>query len=326
MAQELVRIEPTGIRSRAGITLPALYAPDPSTAKRVLEFFTANIRNQNTRKAYAKASSDFALWCEAKGLHRLRDVQPVHVAAYIEHQHARIAATSDKLQLAAIRMLFDWLVVGQVVPANPASPVRGPKHVVRKGKTPVLSAEETRHLLASIDVRTTVGLRDRALIALLTYTFARVGAAVKMRVADVYTQGRRTWARLHEKGGKRHEMPCHHNLEAYLEAYITGAQLAGDPKGWLFRTTTGQSGILTQRPMTQADVYRMIRRRAGDAGIKTTIGCHTFRATGITEYLRNGGKLEVAQQMANHESARTTGLYDRRNDQVSLDEVERILI
>jgi integrase len=78
--------------------------------------------------------------------------------------------------------------------------------------------------------------------------------------------------------------------------------------------------------MSQADVYRMIRRRAADAGIKTKIGCHTFRATGITEYLRNGGKLEIAQQMANHESARTTGLYDRQNDQVSLDEVERILI
>ena len=84
--------------------------------------------------------------------------------------------------------------------------------------------------------------------------------------------------------------------------------------------------VSAECPMGQADVYRMIRRRALDAGIETKIGCHSFRATGITEYLRNGGKLEVAQQMANHESARTTGLYDRRNDQVSLDEVERILI
>lgn len=121
-------------------------------------------------------------------------------------------------------------------------------------------------------------------------------------------------------------MPCHHKLESFLEEYIAAAGIADDPKGWLFRTTEGQSGTLTDRPMNQTDVYRMIRRRADDAGIKTKIGCHTFRATGITEYLRNGGKLEVAQQMANHESARTTGLYDRRDDQVSLDEVERILI
>ena len=102
--------------------------------------------------------------------------------------------------------------------------------------------------------------------------------------------------------------------------------LAGDPKGFLFCTTEGQSGYLTARPMSRTDVYRMIKRRAEDAGIKTKIGCHTFRATGITEYLRNGGKLEIAQQMANHESARTTGLYDRRDDQLTLDEVERILI
>ena len=149
---------------------------------------------------------------------------------------------------------------------------------------------------------------------------------VQMRVEDVYAQARRTWTRLHEKGGKRHEMPCHHNLEIYLEAYIAAAEIAGDQKGYLFRTTEGQSGTLTERPMSRTEVYRMIKRRAEDAGIKTKIRCHTFRATGITEYLRNGGKLEVAQQMANHESARTTGLYDRRDDLLTLDEVERILI
>src|SRR5665811_138246 len=139
-----------------------------------------------------------------------------------------------------------------------------------------------------------------------------------IRDRDVYTQGRRTWVRLHEKGGKRHEMPCHHNLDAWLEAYIDGAGLSIEPKAWLFRTSLGRSGQLSARPMSQADVYRMIQRRADAAGIRTKICCHTFRATGITEYLRNGGKLEIAQQMANHESARTTGLYDRRNDQVSL--------
>ena len=210
---------------------------------------------------------------------------------------------------------------------NPAAAVRGPKHSVKKGKTPVLAADEARALLDSIDTSSVVGLRDRALIALITYTFARVGAAAgKMRVEDVYVQGRRTWVRLHGKGGKRHEMPCHHKLEEYLAAYIEAAGIKTDPKGYLFRTTEGQSGHLTGRPMSQADLYRMIGRRAADADIRTKISCHTFRATGITEYLRNGGKLEVAQQMANHESARTTGLYDRRNDQVSLDEVERILI
>ncbi len=306
--------------------LPALFAPDANTAERVLEFFAARIRNANTRKAYMRAAGDFAAWCEDRGVRELARVRPLHVAAYVEGLGQKIAAPSVKLRLAALRMLFDHLVVSQVVPVNPASSVKGPKHVVKKGKTPVLSAEEARALLDAIDTSSPVGLRDRALVALMTYTFARVGAVIKMRVEDVFVQGRRTWVRLHEKGGKRHEMPCHHNLEDYLEAYIKGAGIAADPKGYLFRTARGRTNELSGKPLSQADAYRMIGRRAGDAGIRTKICCHSFRATGITEYLRNGGKLEVAQQMANHESARTTGLYDRRNDQVSLDEVERILI
>jgi site-specific recombinase XerD len=320
MSQEIVTV---GAKTTA---LPAFFAPNAAAAKRTVEFFTANIRNSNTRRAYAATAREFAAWCESRGIGALRDVQPVHVAAYIEGHQLRLSAPSIKQRLAALRVLFDWLVVGQVMPTNPASVVRGPKHSTKKGKTPVLAAAEARALLDAIDTTSLIGLRDRALIALMVYTFGRVGAVQKMRVEDVYVQVRRTWVRLHEKGGKEHEMPCHHTLEDYLHAYIDGAQLGGTPKGYLFRTSLNRSGKLSERPMTQSDVYRMIGRRAGAAGVATKIGCHSFRATGITEYLRNGGKLEVAQQMANHESARTTGLYDRRHDQVSLDEVERILI
>jgi site-specific recombinase XerD len=307
----------------ASSQVPALYAPDAPAAKRAFEFFAVNIRNPNTRKAYARAASDFATWCELRGITDVRQVQPVHVAAYIEE--LQIAAPSVKQRLAALRMLFDWLVIGQVMPMNPASSVRGPRHSVKKGKTPVLSADEARALLDAIDTSTAIGLRDRALIGLMIYTFARVGAAIKMRVEDVYIQNRRTWVRLHEKGGKQHEMPCHHNLESWLHEYIDGAQL-DSAKGYLFRSAAGRTGTLSETPMSQADVFRMVGRRAKAAGIRTRIGCHTFRATGITEYLRNGGRLELAQQMANHESARTTGLYDRRTEQVNLDEVERIVI
>ena len=307
------------------VSLPASFTPTPAAAKRTLEFFTANIRNPNTRKAYALAIGEFATWSDAHGLHDLGTIEPVHIAAYIEQLQARLAAPSVKLQLAALRVLFDWLVVGQILPFNPASSVRGPRHTVRQGKTPVLAAEEARALLDAIDVSTLMGLRDRALIGLMVYTFARVGAAIGMRIEDVYVQGRRTWVRLQEKGGKQHEMPCHHNLDEYLNAYLEALQ-STDRRAFLFRSVVGRTGTLAITPMGQADVYRMIGRRALNADVQTRIGCHSFRATGITEYLRNGGKLEVAQQMANHESARTTGLYDRRQDQVSLDEVERILI
>ena len=229
-----------------------------------------------------------------------------------------------KQHLAAIRRLFDWLVVGQIVAVNPASPVQGPTHSVKKGKTSALSAEEARTLLNSIDTSSDVGLRDRALIALMIYTFARIGAALQMRVEDVYVEKRRTWVRLHEKGGKEHKMPCHHSLEAHLHTYMDAARFGNKPSAFLFPTAHWRTGELSGRPMTQADAYRMVQRRAAKAGILTKIGNHSFRATGITEYLRNGGKLEIAQQMANHESARTTGLYDRRSDDLTLDEIEKI--
>ena len=305
--------------------LPPLFTPTPDATKRFVEFFTAHIRNPNTRKAYTWAVAEFATWCERHGLLSLNAIEPIHVATYIESLQGRLAATSIKQHLAAIRMLFDWLVVGQVIPTNPASSVRGPKYSTKKGKTPVLTADEARTLLDSIDVSTIDGLRDRALIGLMVYTFARIGAALTMQVEDVYIQGRRTWVRLHEKGGKLHAMPCHHNLDEYLHAYIKTAPLT-EGKSLLFRTMRGRTGQLSDQPMTQTDAYRMVRCRAKAVGIRTKIGNHSFRATGITEYLRNGGKLEIAQQMANHESSRTTGLYDRRTDQVSLDEVERIVI
>jgi site-specific recombinase XerD len=248
------------------------------------------------------------------------------VAAWIEAQARELAAPSVNQRLAAVRHLFDWLVTGQVVPVNPAASVRGPAHSVRTGKTPVLDPAEARRLLDGIDATTPVGLRDRALIGLMVYSFARVGAALGMRVEDVFTQNRRLWVRLREKGGKAHAMPCHHNLEAYLHAYLDGTGIADDPKGPLFRTVGRGTGRLTRTPLPRANAHAMVRRRAGAAGIETRIGNHSFRATGITAYLRNGGTLERAAAMANHASTRTTQLYDRRRDAVTLDEVERVVI
>src|SRR3954452_19047006 len=201
----------------------AIAAAGASAQKRFVEFFTANIRNRNTRLAYARAVANFFAWCEQAGLARLEAVQPVHVAAYIEQLSLTRSAPSVKQHLAAVRMLYDWLGVGQIVPSNPASVVRGPKHVVKRGKTPILSPEEARQLFESIPTDTLVGLRDRALLAVLIYSFARISAALSMRVEDYFPQGRRWWLRLHEKGGKYHEMPVHHTLEEYLDSYIRAA-------------------------------------------------------------------------------------------------------
>jgi site-specific recombinase XerD len=312
---------------QAANVVPAIIAAlGDQAAWRYVEFFTANIRNPHTRRAYARACSQFFAWCDQRGL-TLTAIRPHDVATYIEQlQAVEASAPSVKQQLAAVRMLFDWLVVGQVMPSNPASAVRGPKHVVKTGKTPVLEGEEWRKLLDSIPAKTLRDLRDRALIATLTYSFARITAALKMKVEDLRPRGAGWNIRLHEKGGKHHLMPCHHALAEALHAYINTAGIAEDRKGSLFRTSSGHDGdALSDQAMDQSAAWRMIRRRAAAAGIPTRrIGNHTFRATGITAYLSNGGALEHAQEMAAHESPRTTKLYDRTRERLTQDEVERI--
>jgi site-specific recombinase XerD len=307
-----------------GLIPAALFTPTPKAAKRVLEFFTAQINNDHTRKAYLSATRRFADWCATHGLHQLDQVQAFHVAAFVKDLQGQFTPPTVKQHLAAIRMLFDWLVTGHVIDTNPAHAVRGPKYVVKKGKTPVLDADEARALLDAIPTDSLVGLRDRALIGVMVYTFARINAVLGMKVKDYFVQGRRGWVRLHEKGGKEHEVPCHHTLERFLDEYIEAAGLAGDADSPLFRSVGRKTG--RGEALWQQDAYRMIQRRAAAAGIATKIGNHTFRATGITAYLKNKGTLEHAQTIANHSSPRTTKLYDRRSDEISLDEVEKILI
>lgn len=289
---------------------------------RFIEFFAARIRNPNTRRAYGLAIAEFFSWCEGRGV-GLHQVDPVGVAAYIESHPG--AAPTRKLHLAAIRTLFDWLVVGQVLPFNPAGSVRGPRYVVKKGLTPVLTATEARRLLASIETTTIIGLRDRALIGVMVFSFARVGAATGMRVEDYYKERAQYWFRLHEKGGKIHCVPAHPKSARFIGAYMKAAGIDQDRKGALFRSM-GRNRRITDRAMAPIDALKMIKRRARAAGLPETTCCHTFRATGITAYLENGGTIEGAQAIAAHESPRTTKLYDRRGDKTMREEVKRIAI
>ena len=253
MAGMLLPAEPPRTGPLAGQppgAFPTLVAAAGEWASlRFLEFFAAAIRNPHTRRAYTRAVTEFLLWCEKHAVPSIAAVQPPHVAAWIEGQTRERSAPTAKQQLAAIRYLFDRLVVGQVVPVNPAASVRGPARSVRKGKAPVLNPAEARTLLDSIDVATPIGLRDRALIALMVYSFGRIGAALAMRVEDVFVQNRRLWVRLREKGSKRHEMPCHHSLDEYLHTYLDGTGIADDPEGPLFRKVGRGTGRLTRTPL-----------------------------------------------------------------------------
>lgn len=306
--------------------VPALiHSAGPKATRRYFEFFTANIRNRNTREAYYRALNDFFSWLNDRHI-ELIDIEPVVVAAYVEYIGTIYSKPTVKQHLAAIRMCMDWLVIGQIIPMNPASSVRGPKYVIKRGKTPVLTGSEARQLLDSIDTSTAVGLRDRALIATMLFTFARVSAVTGMKVDDYYQIGKRAWIRLHEKGGKHHEVPAHHVAEQYLDDYLKVAAHNGDKLAPLFVTAKGRTGKLTDSPLSRHDALRAIKRRAKAAGLSNKHCCHTFRATGITAYLANGGTVEGAQSIAAHESPRTTKLYDHTNDTLSLNEIEKISI
>ncbi len=256
MSQAVVVIESKTlvVATGDGVVVPRVSAAaGDQAARRLLEFFAATIRNKNTRQAYYRAAARFFAWCDHRAIGEIADIEPLHVAAHVEAMAKDFEKPTVKQRLAAIRMLFDWLVTGQIVATNPAHSVRGPKHVVKTGKTTVLTGEQARELLDSIDVSTLVGLRDRALIAVMTFAFARIGAVVAMRVEDYYANGKRWWVRLHEKGGKRHEMPAHHNLEAYLDAYLEAAGIRDGGKAPLFRSAAGRTGALTDKVMHRVE-------------------------------------------------------------------------
>ncbi len=317
---------PAPLPQSSAFALPAVIAEEGGKAsERYFTFFTDTIRNKNTRAAYYRNARRFFEWAQARGL-ALKDIKSFHVSAFVEELSLSHSAPTVKQNLATIRMLFDWMIIGQVVELNPAQAVRGPKHVVKNGKTPVLSEIEARELLQSIDVSNLIGLRDRALIAVCLYSFARIEAALGMTVSDYFPQGKRWWFRLHEKGGKHHDMPAHHKAEEFVDAYIEAAGLKDQKNAPLFRLAIGKTKQLGEKRMSRHAALKMVQRRGKNAGILTAICCHSFRATGITNYLEHGGTLEKAQQMAAHESPKTTKLYDRTSDAITLDEVERIAI
>jgi integrase/recombinase XerD len=294
----------------------------PDASQAFVEFYTAQIANPNTRLAYFRCVRRFLAFIDAHGV-PLDRVAPYHVAGFIERLGERYAATSIKQHLAALRMLGAFLVVRQVLDRNPAADVRGPRHVVRVGKTPVLTGADARALFESIDPSTITGVRDRALLGVMVYTFARVSATVGLDVDDYVQVGRRMVLRLREKGGLHHEMPVHHTLVEYLDAYL---ERLGATEGPLFRSVDRARRGFTERKLDRREALAMVKRRCRSAGLGGQFTNHTFRATGITAYLKNGGLLEHAQLMAGHASPRTTKLYDRRDQEASVDEVERIIL
>ena len=197
----------------------------PSTRKKFFEFFTVPIRNANTRAAYYRAIQQFLAWAERAGYQDLEDIEPITVAAYIETLQRQAAPPTVKQHMAAIRMLFSWLTEKGVLAMNPAREVKTERFSRTEGKTPAFVEGEVQKLLDAIETSTHTGLRDRALLGILAYTFARIGAVVNLKVEDYYPSGKRFLLRFKEKGGKEKELPVHHKLEELLDEYLKATGL-----------------------------------------------------------------------------------------------------
>ncbi len=285
-------------------------------------FFAEAIPNPRTRKAYMTDFSRFSRWCDERGF-ALEQLTTLHFAAYREVLMKEMTLPSVKRHFSALRTVFSALVEKGIIDRNPVREVKLQAYR-GEGKTPALRPEEVKLLLDSIESSSAIGLRDRALVSLLAYSFARIGAALQMKVKDFYPLGAAWYIRLHEKGGKDRQLPCHHLLADALNEYINSCGLFEQPDSPLFRSIQGRKGCLSTKPLGPRAALEMIYRRTKGAGIQGRFGCHTFRATGITTFLENGGSLETAQFIAGHADSRTTKIYDRRDRTATQSEIERI--
>lgn len=286
------------------------------------DFFGARISNDNTRSAYLSDVRQFASWCAQEEL-KLEEIQTLDVARYREALRARsCSAATIKRKLSAIRRLLSYMVESGALPFNPAREVATERLRTKSGKTPALDALQMRQLFESFDTEKLIQLRDRAIVSTMAYSLARVSAVTALRGQDFIDLGRTQYIRLNEKGGVERDIPAHPRLVEHLDAWLAASGISGSHV--LFPAFEKRGTVMTTRSMDRNDVLRMVKRRLLSAGIPSVFSNHSFRATGITEFLANGGSLETAQELANHADSRTTRLYDRRATRMELEEIVRI--
>ena len=288
------------------------------------ELFSAELRNQHTRRAYLHAVRQFLEWCELHEL-ELRGITPGCVGSYYDQLSASIP--TKKQHLSALRCFFDRLVLRHAMGLNPAASVRGERYQLVEGKTPEITVDQERALLKSIRPSGVEGLRDRAIVATLIYTAARIGAVAGLKLGSVIQDGDQRFLRFLEKGGKVRDIPVREDLDRYVTAYLESAGLRSAPAdGPLFRRLTRGTRVLKATAMTANDMGRMIKRRMSGIGLPAPLSPHSFRVGTITDLLTQGVPLEEVQHLAGHADPRTTRLYDRRQKKVTRSVVDKISV
>ena len=320
-----VRIVPEPVLVRSGQLAVKLYG----------DFINVGMRSAQSARTYRSITRTFFLWCDSVELDELVDVEPSHIKAYLHHRDVELGKTgSVPTHFAAVRSMFHAFVAGGYLATNPAASVKYQTYKGREGKTPVISTKEVRDIIDGIFMAPSsnadggnrrpkqTDYRDRALIALMGYTFVRIGGALGTKLGDYTVFDGERWLEFGEKGGKLHRLPVLGEARTYLDDYIRECSIR-HPEEWLFQSAN-RNGDLTGKPYDRTNALRMVKRRAEAAGVTGRVVNHTFRATGITRFLENDGSLDEAQMIANHASNTTTKLYDRRGKAGLVDSMRKV--
>lgn len=323
---------PSGnLPSKVSEQIPAIVRRAGSNATfAAQEFFFGTLRNEHTQRAYLHAVKLFLAWAEKHGAGELTEIAPWHVGQYFKSITKTTSIATRNQHLSALRNFFDALVVRHAIVLNPALSVRGERYMAIEGKTPEISIEQARSLLSSLDTSHVIGLRDRAILAILVYTSSRAGAVAKLKRGDFYRAGEQWMLHFTEKGGKSREIPVRGDLQEIIFAYIDAAhlrELRDAPKDTpLFQSALKKQRKLTGKAIHVNDICRMMKRRLKDIGLPLLYSPHSFRVTTITDLLEQGVALEDVQRLAGHADPRTTRLYDRRQRKITRNIVERISV
>jgi integrase/recombinase XerD len=293
------------------------------TAETFLEVLGARLRNPNTRGAYRVAWRSFLAFCSARGL-ELESVKAYHVGAWLD-QHPGSRST-QRQHLAAVRLLFDSLMMRGVVEYNPAPRAKPPRLVRESSHTPVFEEAEIVAFLDLISSESLKDVRDKAIFSVLFYSWCRVSALINLTVADYYERGGTRWLRFQEKRGKEHDVPVHSKAKEAVDLWLERSCLVSNPSAPLFPSFGKNRETIESRRLDRRSVLKLVEKRARRSGILKRVCCHSFRATGVTEYMNSGGTIEIAQRIAGHTSPATTRIYDRSGDRLTLEEIERVQI
>jgi site-specific recombinase XerD len=305
--------------SVATVTSSQLFSSPPQLTESVARFFNEHIRNAHTRRTYLRAARYFAEWCERRGVAHAAGLYALHFNVYFANLNDRFSSVTVTQHRSALNRLFFWLVKEGLLEGSPVSAAPGPQCIVDRIKTPVVTTRHIRLLLNSITLVSPKDYRDRALIGVVVYCFTRIKTALEMRVGDFFNRDGFAWVRLQGRNGlPPHELPCHSELRLFLEEYIAVAGIMHDASGVLFRGGAGYGTYLKESRMALKTAYGMFHRRAREAGIEAGMGAGILRATAISSYLENGGRLQAAQWIANHKNPDTTLKY-RLNGPVDAD-------